>query len=170
MSAPLVPSAAESQPWFKQFWPWFIFGLPAIVVVAGILTVFIAVHHADSLVADDYYKQGLGINRVLAEDELANTLQLSAALNVDLLVGEIAVSVAGQTGKLPAELTLKWIHPTSIEQDFSVTLRRNGGVYYRGQLPGALSGRWYLQLHGDKPEPWRLRSEINLDDSRKSVF
>ena len=53
----------DSQPWYRQFWPWFLIALPATVVVAGLTTWWIAAHKADSLVVDDYYKEGLAINR-----------------------------------------------------------------------------------------------------------
>jgi len=43
----------------------------AIVVVAGVVTAWLAVVHEDALVADDYYKQGLAINRTLAKQETA---------------------------------------------------------------------------------------------------
>ena len=33
-------------PWYRQFWPWFLFGLPGIVVVAGLTTWWIAAHNA----------------------------------------------------------------------------------------------------------------------------
>ena len=51
--------------WYRQFWPWFIFGLPAVVVVASLITVYIAVNNPDPLVDGDYYKHGLNINEQL---------------------------------------------------------------------------------------------------------
>ena len=47
---------------------------PGLVVVAGIATAVIAFRGADGLVADDYYKQGLGINRQIARDQAARDL------------------------------------------------------------------------------------------------
>jgi hypothetical protein len=35
----------DDKPWYKQFWPWFVFALPAIAVIAGITTVIIAMDH-----------------------------------------------------------------------------------------------------------------------------
>ena len=54
-----------TQPWYREPWPWILMAGPAIVVVAGFATLAIAVKTDDGLVADDYYKQGLAINRVL---------------------------------------------------------------------------------------------------------
>ena len=60
----------DSQPWYRQFWPWFLIALPATVVVAGLTTWWIAAHKADSLVVDDYYKEGLAINRQLRKQNI----------------------------------------------------------------------------------------------------
>jgi hypothetical protein len=45
---------------------------PAAVVVAGVVTTWIAFATADSLVAEDYYKRGLTINDRLACERLEN--------------------------------------------------------------------------------------------------
>jgi len=45
---------------------WLLISGPAVVVVAGIATAFIAVRGADPVVEADYYRRGLEINKVLA--------------------------------------------------------------------------------------------------------
>ena len=60
----LLPGG-DTLPWYRQFWPWFLIALPACVVIAAIATALIASRHADDLVADSYYKDGLAINRRL---------------------------------------------------------------------------------------------------------
>lgn len=57
------------KPWYKQFWPWMIMGLPASVVVASIVTYFIALDGIDSVISKDYYKEGLAINADLTLDK-----------------------------------------------------------------------------------------------------
>ncbi|MBT8069117.1 MAG: hypothetical protein HKP21_12920 [Xanthomonadales bacterium] len=48
----------DTQPWYKQFWPWFIIALPASVVVASFFTLYLAVSNPDQLVVDeDEYRQ-----------------------------------------------------------------------------------------------------------------
>ncbi len=148
-------------PWYKQFWPWFIFMLPASVVVAGITTVFIAFNNADSLVVDDYYKQGLGINQVLEQDKMATTLAIEANTTIDALIGEVRVVLQGDFVEQPQTLLFQWIHPTIKERDFSLELKRSPTNDYVGQLTTGVDGRWYLQLSADTPEPWRLKTEVN---------
>ena len=44
------------EPWYKQFWPWFIIALPASVVIASFFTLYLAVSNPDQLiVTDDEY-------------------------------------------------------------------------------------------------------------------
>ncbi len=40
-------------PWYKQFWPWFVFSIPAISVVAGISLLIIALKNPVYLVVDE---------------------------------------------------------------------------------------------------------------------
>ena len=56
------------QPWYREPWPWLIMLGPAVVIVAGVITTVIAFKTSDGLVADDYYKQGLAMNKTLARD------------------------------------------------------------------------------------------------------
>ncbi len=72
----------DSEPWYRQFWPWFLIALPATVVVAGFVTLYIANRHADDLVVDDYYKDGLAINQQLEKKAQAEAAGLSASLLV----------------------------------------------------------------------------------------
>ena len=70
---------AMAPPWYRQPWPWLLMAGPAIVVVAGIVTAVIAFTGADGVIADDYYKQGMAINRTLAREAKA-ALVVPAAL------------------------------------------------------------------------------------------
>ncbi len=151
-----------SEPWFKQFWAWFVISLPATVVVASVITVMIAINNEDSLVADDYYKEGLAINQVLALDKTASELALSAQLRIDQLTGDIIVTMAGNIDSWPEQLELFWVHPTDKARDFSTVLTRSGVVTFLGQLERPVNHRWYVQLASNNAVPWRLKKEIDL--------
>lgn len=46
------------EPWYKQFWPWFIIALPASVVIASFFTLWLAISNPDHLVVtDDEYSE-----------------------------------------------------------------------------------------------------------------
>jgi len=52
------PLPGQDLPWYRQFWPWFIIALPASVVVASIITYWLAVSQPVQLVvtADEYQR------------------------------------------------------------------------------------------------------------------
>ncbi|HPQ97458.1 MAG TPA: FixH family protein, partial [Thiolinea sp.] len=56
----------DTQPWYRQFWPWVLICLPLTVVMASMVTLVIAMESSSGLVADDYYNEGRSINRTLA--------------------------------------------------------------------------------------------------------
>ena len=65
-------------PWYKQFWPWVLIGLPTSVVIASVVTYFLAINGMDSVISKDYYKEGLAVNADLERDKKAVALGLSA--------------------------------------------------------------------------------------------
>ena len=80
-------------PWYRERWPWLLILGPAAVLVAGAITTWIAFASADGLVAEDYYKQGLGINRLLAREDTGRRLGVSADLEIEQ--GAMTVKMAG---------------------------------------------------------------------------
>ena len=69
-------------PWYRQRWPWLLFAGPAIVVVASFATLWLAASSDDGVIADDYYKRGLLINREIDRTARAEALHLRAVLRV----------------------------------------------------------------------------------------
>ena len=61
----------DSLPWYKERWTWLLMLMPATAIVAGFITLWLAITSFDGLVADDYYKQGLAINQTLARANAA---------------------------------------------------------------------------------------------------
>lgn len=160
-------------PWYRQFWPWFIFGLPASVVVAGIVTVLIAIEKADTLVDDDYYRSGLGINQNLHGQNRARTLGLEARFTFDIRSGLVELVLLGdfaapgtlndQLAQYPDRLLLEFSHPTRSEKDYSLQLSALGDNRFHidaGQSDALLTaGRWYIRLSDpDATGHWLLQS------------
>lgn len=145
------------QAWYREPWPWLLMVGPAIVVVAGIITVWIAVINEDGLVADDYYKQGLAINQVIQRDAAAAAQNIAARV----MFGEDRVRVV-LTGPaaMPAELVLRLVHRTRAGLDQDARLTHGGGGWYEGDLTRVRVGRWHLLLE-DGERGWRLIG--NLD-------
>jgi hypothetical protein len=142
-------------PWYREPWPWLLMAGPAAVIVAGAATIWIAVASADGLVAEDYYRQGLAINKVLAREEAARALGLSA--KVDLKDGHLVVVLHGQT---PEALFAHLAHATRAGHDLRVRLAPAGEGIYQAELPPLPAGRWRIVIE-DPRSTWRIAKEVS---------
>lgn len=152
--------------WYRQPWPWVLIGLPGAAVIASIVSLFIAINGADDRVADNYYKQGLAINRELRADDNAQRRQLHAQL--DFAAGTVAVSLHGDTADISDQLTMRVMHPVSAARDFALPLLRDHNGIYRARLMHSPTGRWTVEID-DARAHWRLRREIRLASDRQQV-
>ena len=57
--------APEPAPWWKFGHVWLIISGPVIVIIAGFVTLWLAISRPDPVVAEDYYRQGVEINKTL---------------------------------------------------------------------------------------------------------
>ena len=76
---PLTPAA---KPWWREPMMWLVVGGPAAVILAGIATITLAVSRPDPVVADDYYRRGIEINKTL---ELERQAREAAAVAPETL-------------------------------------------------------------------------------------
>jgi len=154
MNSPLA--AADTQPWYRQFWPWFLIILPGSVVVAAFATLFIANKHSDDLVVDDYYKNGLAINQRLEKDQRAQDLMLSAAL--EITSKDVRVQLTGPIED--RQLRMQFSHPLEADRDFSITLGRHSEGGYSAALPRGLAPNWHWVIDSGENSAWRLQGEL----------
>jgi hypothetical protein len=142
------------QPWYRQFWPWFLIALPATAVCASLYTVYLAASNPPALVVDDYARIGLANERDYRLDQQARNLALHAALAVGPGAAPVlSVSLSGMLTPTPESLVLKLAHPTLPELDQRIVLLATGNAY-AGVLP-ARQPRYYVQLEPVDGQ-WRL--------------
>lgn len=151
-------SIPTNKPWYREPWPWFLISLPAIAVVAGLTTVWIAYRTADGLVVGDYYKAGLAINQTLAREDAARALGMTATLSTE--DGMLALSLPSDLKTYPEQLILTLAHPTRQGMDQILTLHHAGSGHYRVALPGLHAGKWHLELT-DAATTWRLSGVLH---------
>lgn len=59
----------KSRPWWRHGYVWLIISGPALVVVAGFYTLWLAVSSPNPIISDDYYRRGVDINKSLEAPE-----------------------------------------------------------------------------------------------------
>lgn len=164
-----MSNAPATRPWYRQFWPWFLIGLPLVVVIACLYTVFLALNSPLSVVKDDYYKEGLAINQNNLPYQQAKRLQLRAEIRL-LADHSLQVNVVAPAASLilPARLSLQFAHPLDQQRDRTLFLQQQSGVYQSGILDERTwhllqaERRWYLTLRPQDVEQgnWALRGEV----------
>lgn len=142
------------KPWYREPWPWLLISGPAAVLMAGVITTWIAFASADGLVAQDYYKQGLGINRRLAREDAAQKLGISAAIRVE--ASSIRVELRGAT---PEAVFVHLAHATRAGHDVRLRLVPLPDGAYGTQLPALPAGRWHAVIE-DPRAAWRIVKEL----------
>lgn len=140
-------------PWYREPWPCLLMTGPAAVLVAGAATTWIAFASADGLVAEDYYKQGLAINKRLAREEAAKRAGVSA--QVEFEPGTIRVLLKGET---PDALFVHLAHATRAGHDLRLRLAQTGSGTYEAELPALPAGRWRVVID-DARGAWRIVKE-----------
>ena len=159
----------DSQPWYRQFWPWFLIGLPASAVVASLYTVSLAVRSSDSLVISDDAGMDVVAERHRAAERRAVGLGLAVDLEIDSATGAVsAVLTSREPAPAPKALDLLMSHPTMAARDTAITLAAaipddRGNPVFAGHFVGMPSGRWYVVVTpaDDAADDWRLTGVWN---------
>ncbi|MEO8755344.1 MAG: FixH family protein [Casimicrobiaceae bacterium] len=154
-TTPGSAAIARHVPWYRHRWPWFLMLGPGIVIVAGFYTLWLAIASDDGLVADDYYKRGLGINRVLERTQRAAALGLTARVDIDE-AGSARVWLAAtqpDLAAMPATVRLLITHPTRAGLDRRIDVVRGPDGSYTGRIEPVAPGRWLVSVETDA---WRL--------------
>lgn len=142
------------RPWYREPWPWMLISLPLATVVAGMLTLVLAITSNDGLVADDYYRQGLGINREMSRLRAAQALGLAADLRWESEAAQVTVDLPPHTTRPPL-LRLSLAHPTQPALDRSLVLQPVSADRYAGPLSSPPATRWRVTLE-DAQRTWQL--------------
>ena len=154
--------ARNEMPWYRDPWPWILMSGPAIVVVAGFTTLYIAIANVDPLVVDQYYKEGLAINRVLERDHEALLRGYRATIFVNEERTLVKVQIEGEPRS--DELHLHFAHPAKAELDGTFTLKPLQAGVYQAPLQLAPAKRWHVELE-DAKKQWRLTGSWDPADS-----
>jgi hypothetical protein len=157
-------------PWYKQFWPWFILSPLLIVICAGFWMLYISIVTSDGVIADNFYKDGLGIETRTEQDALARNMDLQAQLK--WIEPNLEVKLSGAMTGYPNQLSLLIIFPTQSARDVSVLLNHQGAGIYTGQLDESVSGQRQLMIEpiiDQSSSMWRLHANTMLPPLSSNV-
>ncbi|AQS36110.1 hypothetical protein Sps_00921 [Shewanella psychrophila] len=150
----------KQQAWYKQFWPWFLIILPLCAVVASINLLYLAIDNKDSLVSEDYYKDGKRINMDLKKIKYAKQL----GLQFEMLVDHNTLTISQHGGEpYLAALNVEFFHPTIKARDFTQVVTADGNQVYRIALDGPITGSWEVRLDG-YDRKWRIQKRLEITD------
>ena len=147
-------------PWYRQFWPWFLIVLPGTVVVAGIITIWIALRQDIGMVHENYYQEGLDINAVLQQTEIAARYNVDVNILFSQQDQQVTIFLSGETNA-PESLTLLLSAPFKPEDDHKIILAAQNSKLFSGPIRKPLKGRYYLSIVPNNNE-WRLTEEVTL--------
>ncbi|QIZ76585.1 FixH family protein [Ferrimonas lipolytica] len=146
------------QPWYQQFWPWFLIVLPLCAVSASLYTFYLANTSQFSLVSEDYYKKGKGINQDLSRLRAAKSLGL--VFRIDQTGNTIALSQHGGD-EIGTALTIRFHHATIAANDFEQVVTADGDGHYRIVTDTPVTGKWRVQIES-YDSSWQLKTKITL--------
>lgn len=148
------------QPWYRQFWPWFLITLPTIAVIASITTLWIAMQQDTGLMSDNYYKDGVNINNELARQSLAHTANITARLQFIAQDKKVLLYIQGDI-EFPKQLKLELSAPLNSEKDQLITLKYSSQSLYKAQLDNIDPGYYYLKLY-PATNSWVIKQKIDI--------
>jgi hypothetical protein len=155
-------------PWYKQFWPWFLIAVPTSSIIVGTIVFNLANNTTDSLVVDDYYKEGKAINARIDKDERAKYLNITTEMTI---TDDNTVSVKFHSGipKSGEALRLNLYHVTLEEKDQQVFLAKDASGVYRGTFEQSVRGKWRITLQPINEE-WKIQRTLNLPQTKPFAF
>jgi hypothetical protein len=140
---------------------WLFIAFPLTAVVAGFVTLALAIQSDDGLVQDDYYKRGKEINRTLARDTAASVRGVSAHLAFDASIRTVTAQLhASDPTALPDVIEIKFSHATRPGLDRTLLAERTAPGRYRAVFEPLAAGRWNVQLAA---QDWRLTGSLALN-------
>jgi len=163
-----VNETTDANPWYREPGPWLLMAGPFVVVVASLITLWLAIRSDDGLVSADYYKRGMNINQTLARSERAQALGLAAGITLTAEGIRIRLIAKAPFFVLPDRLSVMISHPTRAGLDQTQVLKRQGGSYLgKFQLPSA--GHWVILIK-DEGETWRLMGNVVLPAAAETML
>jgi len=146
-------SPGNAPPWYRERWPWLLMAGPFAVIVAALASAWLAVRSDDGLVAQDYYRQGLLINRRLLNPLRPAEASPAASLRVG---SDGTLRVRLRNVAEPPALEIELVPHGDRARGVRLSLVREGDEWI-GALPALETGTCIVALEAPA---WRLPTTI----------
>jgi hypothetical protein len=133
---------------------WLIIALPVAAIVGGVLTIWIAVDQADTLVNEDHYKVGLAVHQGDPLERQAADLGIRAEIEAE--GDELRIRLHGRYDEPPRGLTLTLSDPAG--PGLRVDLPATGPELDRAVRPAIPAGSRHLAIEPDD-RSWRITGQ-----------
>ena len=168
-----MTEAVQSRIWYREPWPWIVMSGPAVVVIASLVSAFLAVRGADPVIDENYYQRGLQINAELARDRQAARLHLESDLQIRGVHrgDEVRLRVTSAEPLRDTAVRVTLIHQDGASSQRSAVLGRvpsaAGAATFYGQWLQApddhltvASGNWRAVIEAGS---WRIEGPAGAD-------
>jgi uncharacterized protein len=158
----------EKSVWYREPMVYMLIAIPLTAVIAGFITLALAIKSDDGVVEDDYYVRGKEINRTLHREEASVRYGLKSTLVLDRSQHEMVLQLTGNKSiELPATVQFRLLHATRSGLDQTVLLPRHRDGSYRAPLPELAPGKWNIAVTA---QDWRLVGAITVPaESRVAI-
>jgi hypothetical protein len=140
-----------------------LIGVPMSSVIVGSFFIFLAASTKDTLVRDNYYKDGLAINQELQWDKKAKSLDVKLSILIE--DNTATIKLLGSRQVPPNTLLLKLSHPTLKDRDRDAFLQLSENGDYIGYIDTFEDSRFYLVVESVEQQ-WRVRKSMAITQGR----
>lgn len=145
-------------PWYRQFWPWAILSIPIATILACAVLITLAIKSDDGLVSDDYYKEGLAINRRNQLEQAASDRGISATLQ---FAGDQLRVIFPTEVSVSESIAISLIHNTLQHRDVQLVLHKTTDGVFQGALPKPVAGSYTIALESESRD-WKLVKRVTV--------
>ena len=148
------------KPWYREPYVWLLITFPLSAVIGGIITITLAIQSDDGLVVDDYYQQGLEINRTLKRDRAAEQYKIVVNLQYSKNDEKMRlVLVAASNFNYPQSIKISFLNASRDGFDVQYTMHQSAENTYLGENPKLIKGKWHVLIEADD---WRVLEVIQV--------
>lgn len=155
VTSTLKQASADSKPWYGHRWPWLLMLGPFLVIIAGSITIWLAVTRPDAMVVDDYYVRGKAINQDLRRDRVAAQMHMTLAARYVQAEGQLRGELKSAGMASPGKIRIHLAHPTQPEKDLHLTAEAGQDGQFSVGLAMLERARWQVLVENEQRD-WRL--------------